>query len=193
MERFRTNGFSGWIRGSVALAAAALLPVAAGGLTRSAEAADTPPTMATLLDRALIEDLLVDYYGGFSGDQRGMSSFYVEDGILDVNGIVAQGKQAIDALYAQNTGAGTAARKGLFRMLLTNVRISVRGATATADAIWTGINDETVKATPRFVEQGREHDELVKRGGHWYLKHRWITADAGLPAMYDKTYKPRNP
>jgi hypothetical protein len=78
-------------------------------------------------------------------------------------------------------------------MLLTNIRISVNGATAKADAIWTGIQDENVKAAPEFIEQGREHDELVKQDGHWLLKHRWITADAGLPAMYEKTYKPRNP
>jgi hypothetical protein len=178
-------------RRCLSLASAALLLAAAGGLTHLAQAADSPPTMATLLDRALIEDLLVDYYRDFSGDQRGFASFYVEDGILDVNGIIAQGKQAIDALYAQNSGGP--ARAGLFRMLLTNIKISVNGPTATADAIWTGINDANVKATPRFVEQGREHDELVKRDGRWYLKHRWITADAGLPALYDKTYRSRNP
>jgi SnoaL-like domain len=146
----------------------------------------------TLLDRALIEDLLVDYYGGFSGDHRGFASFYVDDGILDVNGIVAQGKQAINELYA-NSGGGAPRRPGVFRMLLTNIKVSVNGATAKADAIWTGIIDENIKAQPQFREQGREHDELVKRDGHWYLKHRWITADAGLPAMYEKTYQPRNP
>ncbi len=192
MKLFRPNLSRGMTLGYLTLAATALVLAVVDGLPRLALAADSPATVETLLDRALIEDLLVDYYRGFSGDHRSFGSFYVEDGILDVNGIIAQGRQAINKLYA-SSGGGATRRAGVFRMLLTNVKISVHGATATADAIWTGINDDTVRATPRFVEQGREHDELIKRDGHWYLKHRWITADAGLPAMYDKTYKPRNP
>jgi len=42
-----------------------------------------------------------------------------------------------------------------------------------------------------FVEQGREHDELVKRKGHWYFKHRVITSDGGLQPMFEKLYKAR--
>lgn len=34
-----------------------------------------------------------------------------------------------------------------------------------ADMLWTGVNSEKVTAPPQFVEQGREHDDLVKRGG----------------------------
>jgi ketosteroid isomerase-like protein len=179
--------------GSLTVASAALALTVAGGFTGSARAADTATTMETLLDRALIEDLLVDYYRGFSGDHKGFASFYTDDGVLDVNGIVAQGKQGIDQLYANLGGGGGTRRPGVFRMLLTNIRVSVNGTTAKADAIWTGIQDENVRTTPQFVEQGREHDELVKKDGHWYIKHRYITADAGLPASYDKTYKPRDP
>jgi hypothetical protein len=40
-------------------------------------------------------------------------------------------------------------------------------------------------------EQGREHDELVKKDGRWLFKRRVITADGGMPNMYDKTYKKR--
>ena len=76
-------------------------------------------------------------------------------------------------------------------MLLTNPVIRVNGDSATADVVWTGIVSDVLKAPPRFVEQGREHDELVKLNGHWYIKHRWITADSGLPTMYEKTYKQR--
>jgi hypothetical protein len=76
-------------------------------------------------------------------------------------------------------------------MLLTNPHIVVNGDTATADVIWTGINDESLAAAPRFVEQGREHDELVKNHGHWYFKHRIITSDAGLQPMFKDLYKER--
>jgi hypothetical protein len=184
MKLFKPNLTKGMTLGCLTLAAAAVVLIA--------RAAETPSTMSTLEDRAQIEDLLVDYYGGFSGDHKGFASFYVADGILDVNGIVAQGAEAINKLYSHSP-TGPTRKPGVFRMLLTNIRISVNGATAKADAIWTGIQDENVKAPPEFIEQGREHDELVKQDGHWLLKHRWITADAGLPAMYEKTYKPRNP
>jgi hypothetical protein len=107
-----------------------------------------------------------------------------------VNGIVAQGKQPIEDLYAK-LAQQSPQPQGTFRMLLTNPKVVVNGDTATADVIWTGIISETVKATPRFVEQGREHDELVKRDGHWYFKHRIITSDGGLTAMFEKTYKVR--
>lgn len=192
MKLFRPNLSKGTTLGCLTLAAATVVLVVEGISIGAARAADTPSTLATLADRAQIEDLLVDYYGGFSGDHKGFASFYVDDGILDVNGIVAQGKQAINALYSHSP-TGPTRKPGVFRMLLTNIRISVSGATAKADAIWTGIQDETIQAAPQFIEQGREHDELVKQEGRWLLKHRWITADAGLPAMYEKTYKPRNP
>jgi hypothetical protein len=71
------------------------------------------------------------------------------------------------------------------------VKITVEGDTATADMLWTGVNSEKVTAAPQFVEQGREHDELVKRNGRWLFKHRVITSDGGLPAMFEKTYQKR--
>jgi hypothetical protein len=50
-----------------------------------------------------------------------------------------------------------------------NLKIVVDGTSATPDVIWTGINSETVRAVPQFIEQGREHDELVKRDGRvWF-------------------------
>jgi hypothetical protein len=76
-------------------------------------------------------------------------------------------------------------------VLLTNPHIVVIGDAATADVIWTGMNSASVQSSPQIVEQGREHDELVKRDGHWYFKHRVITSDGGLPAMFEKTYQNR--
>jgi hypothetical protein len=48
-----------------------------------------------------------------------------------------------------------------------------------------------VNSSPQILEQGREHDELVKRDGRWYFKRRVITSDGGLPAMFEKTYQKR--
>ena len=147
MQSFKLNLTRGTTLVCLTLAAAAVVLIA--------RAADAPSIKGTLEDRAAIEDLLVDYYGGFSGDHKGFASFYVADGILDVNGIVAQGAEAINKLYSHSP-AGPTRKPGVFRMLLTNIRISVNGSTAKADAIWTGIQDENIKAPPEFIEQGRE-------------------------------------
>ena len=105
-------------------------------------------------------------------------------------GSLRKAKHAIEELY-QQVARGTPRRPGTFRMLLTNLKIVVNGDSATADAIWTGVNSESVKAPPQILEQGRERDALVKRDGHWYFKHRVITTDGGLPAMFEKTYQKR--
>jgi SnoaL-like domain len=156
----------------------------------AARAQQPPMTVTTLIDRAQIEDLLVDYYSHLGAGRGEFGNFYVADGILDVNGLVAKGQQAIAALYKQ-VREGTPRRPGTFRMLLTNPRIVVVGDTATADVLWTGVNSASVTSLPQIVEQGREHDELVKRDGHWYFKQRVITSDGGLPAMFEKTYQKR--
>jgi hypothetical protein len=147
-------------------------------------------TLATLLDKAQIQDMLVDYYGQLGSTSSEFGDFYVADGVLDVNGLVAQGQKPIEELY-RKVAEGSPHLPGTFRMLLTNVKIVVNGTTATADVIWTGINSATVKAAPQFIEQGREHDELVKRDGKWLFKNRVITSDGGLSTMFEKTYKKR--
>ncbi|HVN45994.1 MAG TPA: nuclear transport factor 2 family protein [Steroidobacteraceae bacterium] len=147
-------------------------------------------TVAALIDRAQIEDLLIDYYSHLGTGGGDFADFYVPDGILDVNGLIAKGQPAIEALYARVRNE-TPRRPGTFRMLLTNPHIVVTGDAATADVIWTGVNSASVSSPPQIVEQGREHDDLVKRDGHWYFKHRVITTDGGLPAMFDKTYQKR--
>ncbi len=152
--------------------------------------AEAPPTLAQLQARAQIQDLLMDYYSGFGADESHFGDYYLADGVLDVNGDIAQGQQAIGELY-RRLASDSPPRKGLFRMLLTNLRIKVHGDSATADMMWTGVLNTDLHAPPQFAEQGREHDELVRRGGHWLFKHRVITADSGMPAMFDRTYKKR--
>ena len=171
-----------------------LIALAAMSLTASVPGlglAQPPPmSVTTLVDRAQIEDLLIEYYSHLGSERGAFGDYYVADGVLDVNGLVARGQAAIEQLYKE-VREGTPRRPGTFRMLLTNPHIVVTGDTATADVIWTGVNSESVRSLPQILEQGREHDELVKRDGHWYFKHRVITTDGGLPAMFEKTYQKR--
>jgi hypothetical protein len=64
-------------------------------------------------------------------------------------------------------------------VLLTSAKIVVDGNAATADVIWTEVYSETLRTLPQTLEQGREHDELVKQGGRWYLKKTVVTNDGG--------------
>jgi hypothetical protein len=169
------------------LALGALLLLAPGA---TALAGQPQITASTLIDRAQIEDLLVDYYSQLGSGRGAFGDFYAADGVLDVNGLVAQGQHAIEELY-QQVAHGTPRRPDTFRMLLTNLKIIVDGDSATADVIWTGVNSASLKALPQILEQGREQDALVKRDGHWYFKRRVITTDGGLPAMFEKTYHKR--
>ena len=168
-----------WARGTLAAFALTMAAPLALGEQRSM-------TLTTLIDRAQIEDLLVEYYDALSAGSTHFDSYYTEDAVLDVNGIVKRGKGPIDDLYKTIPN-----EKGTVHVLLTNPRIAVSGDSATADAIWTEVYSENHEALPRIVEQGREHDELVKRHGRWYLAKRVVTNDGGLPPSLEKYYKAR--
>lgn len=155
---------------------------------QSAYADNVQTSQATLLDRVQIEDLISNYYWDMTSSGRDMlSEYYVNDAVLDVNGIVYKGHKAIQSAYS---GSGVTST-GKFRMLMNNPRIRVNGDTATAETVWTGVINDTVRVPPRLYEQGHEYDELVKNKGRWFFKKRVITSDAGLTEKYDATYKDR--
>jgi SnoaL-like domain len=160
---------------AVALAAAPL-----------ALAQQRPITLSALIDRAQIEGMLVEYYEVLSAGTPHFDSYYTDDAVLDVNGIVKHGKGPIDDLYKTIPKS-----KGTVHVLLTNPKIVVDGNSATADVIWTETYSETHGALPQILEQGREHDELVRQSGRWYIKKRVVTNDGGLPAALEKYYKAR--
>jgi hypothetical protein len=157
----------------------------------SANAGDKATTQATLLDRILIEDMIVRYYVDMSaGKSHDLALYFTEDAILDVNGVIAKGHEEIEKMYSGFGDSEAPAFSGKMHMLLNNAIINVDGNTATAWVIWTGVMNEDIKGPPRFLEQGREFDELVKIKGRWYFKKRYITADSGAEAWME-TYKPR--
>jgi ketosteroid isomerase-like protein len=155
------------------------------------EGKDKIVTRSTLLDRIQIEDMLVKYYVDLtSGSGHDLAQYYTEDAILDVNGMVSKGREEIQKLY-DGLGDGESGLSGKMHMLLNNPIINVSGKTATAWVIWTGVMNDNNKKPPRFLEQGREYDELEKVNGRWLIKKRYITADSGVSEMWEKTYKPR--
>ena len=160
-----------------------------------ANAADKVLTQETLLDRIQIEDMIVRYYVDMSaGKSHDLTLYYTEDAVLDVNGLISTGREAIEKLYAGLGGGGgeAPAFKGTMHMLLNNAIINVDGNNATAWFVWTGFINEDIKGAPKVLEQGTEFDELVKVNGKWLIKKRYITADSGLSTGDWPNYKPRS-
>ena len=155
--------------------------------------AELDPETQALLDKVAIADLLNRYYEGFgSTDPAAFNDFYTEDAVFDVNGVVAEGKEEIEAIYAGLDDSGEApATQGTFHMIISNPVIDVDGDTATAKVLWTGIMNADLRGPPTFVEQGREYDRLVKRDGKWLISKRVVVADSGLPESMAATYDAR--
>lgn len=152
------------------------------------------PERQALLDRLAIEDMVTRYYANFGKTDAAedFASFYTEDAVFDVNGIVSQGPQAIAAFYADTGDDEEApARQGTFHMMISNPVIDVDGDIATAQFMWTGVMNETIEGRPVLWEQGREYDLLVRQNGEWRIKKRTVIADSGLPERYKATHQPR--
>ena len=144
-----------------------------------------------LVDRAAIGELFVRYYSGLgSGDPDAFGGFFTQECELDVNGIICRNTEEIRKLYA-DVQEDKPNLTGTFRMQLTNLLIEVDGDTAKAQMLWTQQINETIKGPPRFIEQGREYNALVKQNGRWKIKRRVVIADSNLPDMMDATYEPR--
>lgn len=191
---------------ALAIGATALALVA--GCTKQPEAAPPPAAEASpedsaeltaLIDRAAIQNLYAEYYSHLGVGPFDYSQFFTEDGVLDVNGLVATGAEEIKALYVRS-GGGAGAKpppapsgppRGRFHMQLTNLKVEVSGDTASMEAFWSSMEAPTVVAPPKVTEYGREQGELVKRDGHWLISKRIVTSYGGMPEGLLKSYKPR--
>ncbi|HTY61147.1 MAG TPA: nuclear transport factor 2 family protein [Acidobacteriota bacterium] len=152
-------------------------------------------TMENLLDHIQIEDLLTRYYYNLSrSNAHELSEYFTEDALLDVDGTIAKGRAEIAKLYqnpAPNPKEPAPVPGRRMHMLLNNPIIDIKGNTATAHLIWTGVVDEGIGKLPQIAEQGREDTELVKQNGKWLIKRRYISTDGRMPNRFDKNYKPR--
>ncbi len=175
--------------GFVLLSFLALVCIARGVQAQAAPAAQSPDVTA-LIDRAVIENLMVDYYSHIGNSSFNFGQYFVKDGVLDVNGIVAKGAEEIKALYVRASGGAAAAPpkkdpnappRGMFIMQLTNLKVEVTGNTATADMFWSSVESKTLISPPSVTEYGRDHTELVKQSGHWLIRQRVVTSGGGMP------------
>jgi len=179
----------------------AFIPLGFAGLVLAGcNGATEPPArdadVQAAMDRIAIEDMVTDYYSHLGGeDAEAFDEYFTEDAVFDVNGIVANGREEIEAIYTgmreDASDNSTAEPEGAFRMILSNPVIEVNGDSATASFIWTGIRNVDIGEPPVFVEQGREFDRLEKVDGTWKFAHRVVIADSGLPKGQYESWTPR--
>ena len=74
---FRNHLWAGAVLAAFAVALAA---------TPTVLAQQRPITLSALIDRAQIEDMLVEYYEVLSAGSTQFDSYYTDDAVLDVNG-----------------------------------------------------------------------------------------------------------
>lgn len=183
-----------WVAGALAVAGLVVGALVGPHVPGLAASGGGTAAGSELADRIAIEDMVTRYYGNFGRQDAAedFGAFYTEDAVFDVNGIVSEGREAIEAFYAESAEEADApAAQGTFHMLISNPVIDVDGDTATASFFWTGVINTGIQEPPQLLEQGREYDLLVRQDGEWRIKKRVVIADSGLPDRYMATYAPR--
>jgi SnoaL-like domain len=177
MNQFKSRAYAGAVFAAIALALVSFVPVAR---------AQEPASMSALLSRAQIEDLLTNYYSVFGSGHERFGTFYAENAVLEVNGIVARGRKPIDDLYKT-----IPPDHGKINVTVSNLKIAVHGDNATYHLVWTEFISESVTTVPRILEQGSDHGKLVKQDAKWLISCRVVTNDGGMPNDLLKDYNKR--
>ncbi len=154
--------------------------------------------VTALADHIAIENLAARYVSHLGGQApEAFGDFYTDDAVFDVNGAVYSGKKAIVDLYSgmRNGRPADAApdANGVSHMVLTNPVIEIKGDTATASFIWTGIHSpKDPTEVPTITEQGREYALYARQpDGRWLIKKRTVIADGAVPKGMLNTWKRR--
>ena len=135
----------------------------------------------SLLARIQVEDFLYDYYWEISsGSADGVTAFWAENAVFDVNGEILTGLQAIENAYAGGLGPGG---KLVFQM--DNPRIHIHGDSAVVDLVYTGVLNRDPTRAPALYEQGHDHLELTKIAGQWMIEKRSLRSYS-LDSSYDE-------
>jgi len=160
-------------------------------MSDATEKADLATRIQALEDRIEIEALFHAYFGYGRSEKHGsFADYFTDDFHLDINGAICTTKDEVTALY-QKVFADKPRLTGKFHMQLTNFIITVDGDAATCSLVWTQQLNDTIKGPPRYIEQGREFDWLVRVDGTWKIRKRVVIADSGMPDCFDDTWEPR--
>ncbi len=160
-------------------------------MSDQASAGDLAARVQRIEDRIAIEELFHTYFGyGRTADHGTFADYFTDEFYLDINGIICTSKEDVTKLY-KDVFANKPRLTGKFHMQLTNFVINIDGDTATCSLVWTQQLNDTIKGPPRYIEQGREFDWLVRTDGKWKIRKRIVIADSGMPDIFDETWTPQ--
>jgi ketosteroid isomerase-like protein len=148
------------------LTALALAALVAAGCQPAAT--DPDPSLARLLDRQAIEQLLAgDYPHALdSRDFDAYAGLFTEDGELTLQGSTAKGRAAIKTFVA-----GLPPEPRVMHPI-SNLSYEIEGDRATGGAYWQDIG--LVNGAPGVLVAGRYEDTLRKIDGEWRIATRNI-------------------
>ena len=172
--------------GSVARNAMGALALGLGLVLAQAPAASAQMTAQSLADRAEIGDLLARYYWNFGGGTESFTSFYAPDAEMVLGKNSYKGAAAIEGAYKAVPADAPQRKSFSLNILPTNILITVRGDTATAQLVFTEVVVDKEGDAPRLLTQGREFDHLVKLKGRWLISKRQILGSNGKPDDWPK-------
>jgi len=145
-------------------------------------------SVATVVDRMQIQDLITRYYNNFGKENpENFSDFYSDDAELILGERHFKGKEGIMQAYgrgpAQPNEPPRPPRPVRFSFIVTvsNPLIVVHGNTATAQLVYTEYVIEKQGDPLKVTTQGKEYGTFVKLDGHWRYKTRQIKAGPELP------------
>jgi hypothetical protein len=134
-------------------------------------------------DRAAIEDLQARYMFALDfGDLDTYVSTFTEDGILDIIGMKAQGREEIRKLLdrPEDSGEGQAPAEpegpypATGRHNITNIVLKIDGDTAVGRAYWFHYGNTNPERKAQLDSYGYYEDKMVKVNGEWLFSERII-------------------
>jgi len=141
-------------------------------------------TAQTLIDRAMIQDLITRYYNNFGRENaENFTDFYADDAELILGTRSYKGKDGILQAYGRAPGQTPRKPPERYSFIVTigNPLIVVRGDTATAQMVFTEFVIEKQGEAPKLITQGKEYGQFVKVKGEWRYKVRQIKGGTEVP------------
>lgn len=132
-------------------------------------------------DRIAVEDVMARYVWAVdSFDEDGYAAVFTEDAVIDSNGSISKGQQAIRGVVRsliQRRDANKAKGVPLANLyhVISNVRISFPKADeAIHQSYWQTVR-KGADGAMSAAAMGRSEDRLVKRNGKWLIQSRKLT------------------
>jgi uncharacterized protein (TIGR02246 family) len=138
-------------------------------------------TLGTCQDRIAVEDVMARYVWTVdSFDADGYAALFTEDAVIDSNGTISKGREAIRGIVTSlikrrddNKAKGLPA--GDLHHVISNVRITFpKPGEAVHRSYWQTVRRDK-DGRMIAAAMGRSEDRLVKRNGAWLIQSRTLT------------------